>query len=98
MSIPDKRTTIAAVLYGLAPQKAVDTRKGKQTLPWASLTPEEQKPFVEASEYLLGQSFGVDLCTIDRPKLAANFEKLKLIEANANTVVSAFISVVSVLP
>jgi hypothetical protein len=98
MSIPDKRTTIAAVLYGLAPQKTVEVRKGKQTLPWADLSVEEKKPFIDASEYLLGQAFGVDLRTIDRPKLAATFEEQKLIDANANVVVSAFISVASVLP
>lgn len=98
MSIPDKRTTIAAVLYGLAPQKTVDVRKGKQTLPWSDLSPEEKKPFIDASEYLLGQAFGVDLRSIDRPKLAAIFEQQKLIEADANKVVSTFISVVSVLP
>ncbi len=98
MSIPDKRTTIAAVLYGLAPQKSVETRKGKQALPWAALSPEDQKPFIMASEYLMGQTFGVDLQAIDRAKLAATFEEQKLIEANANVVVSAFVSVSSVLP
>jgi hypothetical protein len=98
MSIPDKRTTIAAVLYGLAPQKSVETRKGKQTLPWAALSPEEKAPFIAASEYLSGQTFGVDLQVIDRAKLAAKFEAEKLIEADANKVVSTFVSVSSVLP
>jgi hypothetical protein len=98
MSIPDKRTTIAAVLYGLAPQKTVETRKGKQTLPWSALSANDQMPFIAASEYLSGQTFGVDLQVIDRPKLAAKFEAEKLIEADANKVVSTFISVASVLP
>jgi hypothetical protein len=97
-NIPDKRTTIAAVLYGLAPQKTVETRKGKQTLPWSALSANDQMPFIAASEYLSGQVFGVDLLTVDRAKLAANFEKQKLIEANANEAVSVFVSVVSVLP
>lgn len=97
MSIPDKRTLIAAVLYGLAPQKTTETRKGKQALSWADLPADERKPFITASEYLLGQSFGVDLPALDRAKLAANFEEQKLIDANANTVVSVFVSVTSAL-
>jgi hypothetical protein len=98
MSTPDKRTTIAAVLYGLAPQKTIETRKGKQTLPWSALSANDQMPFIAASEYLSGQVFGVDLQSIDRARLAANFEKQHLIEVNANEAVSIFINVASVLP
>jgi hypothetical protein len=98
MSIPDKRTTLAAVMYGLAPQKTVETRKGKQTLPWSALSSEEKAPFIAAAEYLMGQTFGVDLATVDRAKLAAHFEQQKLIEADANKAVSIFVSVASALP
>lgn len=98
MSIPDKRTLLAAILYGLAPQQTIEVREDKQTLAWGHLSLEAQKPFVAASEYLLGQSFGVDLRTLSRPNLAARFEEQKLIDVDANMAVSAFVNVVSVLP
>lgn len=97
MSIPDKRTLLAAVLYGLSKQKVVETRKGKHTLAWAGLSANDQMPFIAASEYLSGQVFGLDLNAVDRAKVAALFEQQKLIEVNANDAVSTFVSAASAL-
>jgi hypothetical protein len=97
MSNPDKRTILAATLYGLADPKTVETRKGNVPVVWADLG-DSQKPFIEAAEFLLGQAFGVDPQSLNRAKLAANFESAKIIDVDANVAVAVFASVLSVLP
>lgn len=98
MSNPDKRTILAAALYGLAEQETKDTRKGNVVVVWSDLTPEAQKPFVEASQFLLAQAFGVAPQVVERAKLAATLEKSGLIDVNANTAVAVFVNIITVLP
>lgn len=95
---PNKPTIIAAAIYGISAQSKMETRKGVITLPWSDLTTEQRKPFLDAAEFLLGQAFGVGVQSIDRAKLAATIEKQGLIKADANLVVSVFVSIASVLP
>jgi ABC-type transporter MlaC component len=95
---PNKPTIIAAALYGISEQHKTETRKGIVTLPWSDLSNEQRKPFFDAAEFLLGQAFGVGVQSIDRAKLAANIEKQKLVDADANVAVAVFVSIASVLP
>lgn len=97
MSNPDKRTILAAALYGLAEPKTVETRKGVTPLTWADLG-DDQKPFIEAAQFLLGQAFGVAPQSVERAKLAASFEAAEIIDANANTAVAVFVNINVVLP
>ncbi len=98
-AFPNKPTLVAAALYGISTQAETETRKGKVKLPWAGLTDDQRKPFLDASEYLLGQSFGVSPDMVNRAKLAADVEKQKFagLDADANKVVAVFVSIASVL-
>lgn len=94
--IPNKPTLIAAVLYGASSQ----IESGKLTLAWSELSDDQRKPFVVASEYLLGQTFGTAIQRAERSKLAAGLESLNLeaVDGNANVLVSTFVSIASALP
>lgn len=95
---PDKRTLLAAAIYGISEQAVIETRNGVTTLPWAGLTSEQQAPFIKASEFLSASMFGTDPACVDRAQLAANFEKASLSDANANDVVALVVNLASALP
>lgn len=99
-AFPNKPTIIAAALYGISTQAENETRKGVTKLPWANLTDEQRKPFLAASEFLLGQTFGVCVVDTNRAKLAAAIEaqEIDALDADANVIVSVFVSIASVLP
>jgi hypothetical protein len=95
---PDKRTLIAAAIYGLC--APILTEK-KRPQAWQNLSADERKTYIDVSEFLGGQMFGVDPQGADRPKLAAALEKAGfavLKDANANTVVAVVININSALP
>lgn len=94
---PDKRTIIAAAIYGISEQVTTETRRGVVALPWAGLSPEQQKPFVDAAEFVSAQMFGTDINTVDRKAIAAAFEKHSGIDLDAKTLVSVVINVTSAL-
>jgi ABC-type transporter MlaC component len=93
---PDKRTIIAAAIYGISEQVTTETRKGVVALPWASLSPEQQKPFVDAAEFVSAQMFGTDINTVDRKAITTALEKSFRIK-DAETIVSVAINVTSAL-
>ena len=98
MSNPDKRTLIAAAIYGLS--APILTEK-KRPQAWSALSADERKPYIAVSEFIGGQMFGVDPQVTDRPRLAATLEKAGfavLKEANANTVVSVVVNLNAALP
>lgn len=97
-AFPNKPTLIAAALYGISTQAEQETRKGVNKLPWANLSDDQRKPFLVASEFLLGQTFGVAPVDVNRAKLATAIEAQDILEADANVVVAVFVSIASVLP
>lgn len=99
MSIPDKRTVIAAATYGLCKPVTIESRKGVIKQPWSCLSAAQQQPFISAAEILMGQTFGVEPQNVDRAKLAATLESAKIdeVDANANTIVGVFVNLTSVL-
>ena len=98
MSNPDKRTILAAAVYGLCPPILTEKKRPQA---WSALSANEQKPYVEVAEFIGGQMFGVDPQVADRPRLAATLEKAGfavLKDVNANGVVSVAVNINAVLP
>jgi hypothetical protein len=98
MSNPDKRTLLAAAIYGLCPPILTEKKRPQA---WSALSADERKPYIEVSEFVGGQMFGVDPQVADRPKLAATVEKAGfavLKDVNANSLVSVAVNVTSALP
>ena len=98
-AFPNKPTLVAAALYGISTQFEKETRKGPVKLTWADLSDDQRKPFLGASEYLLGQSFGVSPDMVNRAKLATDVENQEFpgLDADANKIVAVFASIASVL-
>lgn len=93
MNIPNKISLIAAAVYGISEQ---DEKSDKPKLLWGDLTPEQQKPFLDASQFLAQYVHGAPYTTVDRAKLASMFEKnFTLVKANANTAVDLFLNIAS---
>lgn len=97
---PNKPTMIAAALYGISAQVILKNRKGESPVAWCDLTAEQNRPFIDAAQYLLGQTFGVAPQVVDRARLAAGLEAQKFpgVDGNANTIVSVFVNIASLLP
>lgn len=93
MNLPNKISLVAAVIYGISPQEEED----KEAKPlWGDLSPEQQKPFLDASQFLAQFTHGSSYALVDRAKVSAMLEKnFPTVKANANTAVEVFLNIAS---
>lgn len=91
MNIPNKISLVAAALYGIAIHDAT-----KPKLLWGDVPPEDQKVFLDASQFLAQYTHGSPYVNVDRPLVAAMLEKnFPQVKANANIAVDLFLNIAS---
>jgi len=94
-NFPNKITLVAAGIHAITENKK-DSKE--QKLLWGSLTDAQRLVYAKASEFLAQYTHGADYASVDRAKLAAQFEKAAPeIKANANDVVEIYLNIASLM-